>query len=150
MAAEHGQSIVEFVLVVPFLLVLLFGIVDFGIAINHSSDLNQVAAATARRLAVNSDPAFDPKAYLKSIAEPGVRNNSTLVITICLPGGTTPGTNAAVSVEATMDRTVTIVPGFPAAGPTLHLDGRATNRLETPATFTGVGSASTTQAPCDS
>ena len=35
---EKGQAMVEFAIVAPILLVLVFGIIEFGIAFNHSSD----------------------------------------------------------------------------------------------------------------
>lgn len=144
---QRGQSIVEFVFVLPFMLVLLFGVVDFGMALNTAGDLNHVAASTARKLAVNSDPSFDPVAYAKSIAEPQVRDNPTLVVEVGLPSGTTPGPDAAVCVKLKLDQTIRVIPGFPGAGPTLSPEGKAAMRLETPASFAGSGA--TTATACD-
>lgn len=141
MRSQTGQSIVEFVLVLPFLLVLLFGIVDFGIAINHSSDLNQVAADTARRLAVNSNSAFDPKAHVLASAEKAVSDNPTLSVDVSLPNGTAPGADHAVCVKITMKRGIQVVPGFEGIGPTLDLSGKAAMRLEMPANFSGSAAA---------
>ena len=138
--SERGQSIVEFVLVVPFLLVLLFGIVDFGMAINNSSDLNQVAADTARRLVVNADASFDPKAHVLATAEDVVSDNPTLAVDVSLPGGVTPGSDHAVCVKLTMKRDIQVIPGFD-IGPTLNLSGKAAMRLEMPANFTGSAAA---------
>ena len=145
-APEAGQSIVEFVLVLPFLLLILFGITQFGIAVNDGADMNQVASAAARKLAVNQQPSWDPVAYVKSIVEPPL-NNSTLKVTVCY-SGTNPGDSVAIKV--TVDKTVSVIPGFNNGGPTLHPSGRATMRLEAPLTFAGQGSAQSSLAPCQS
>lgn len=132
----------EFVFVLPFMLVLLFGIVDFGMAMNNASDLNQVAANTARRLSVNADTSLDPTAYAKSIAEKAVRDNPSLVVQVSLPSGSTPSATSAVCVKLTMSRTIHIIPGFPGAGPTLSMSGKAAHKLEMPAVFSGSSSGS--------
>ena len=134
---ERGQSIVEFAFVLPFMLLLLFGIVEFGIAVNNASDLNQVAANTARKLSVNADPSLDPTEYAKSIAEDAIAANPTFVVNVSFPNGTTPGPNAAVCVKITMDKTLEVIPGFSSVGPTLNLSGKAANKLEMPAVFGG-------------
>jgi hypothetical protein len=50
---ESGQSLVEFAVVLPLVLLLLLGIMDFGKAFNYWITENQVAAEGARRAAVN-------------------------------------------------------------------------------------------------
>jgi hypothetical protein len=50
---ETGQSLVEFAVVLPLVLLLLLGIMDFGKAFNYWITENQVAAEGARRAAVN-------------------------------------------------------------------------------------------------
>ena len=148
-AAESGQAIVEFVFVLPFMVVLLFGIVDFGLAVNNASDLNHVAAQTARRLAVNSDPNFDPVAYAKAATEASVGDDfNTLQVTIGLPSGTTPSQDAAVCVKLSMSRKITVIPGFTSFGPSLPISGRAAMRLEMPANFVGSAGASGASAAC--
>ena len=49
---EKGQALVEFTLVLPILLLLLFGIVEFGRVYNGSLTVNHVARETARAAAV--------------------------------------------------------------------------------------------------
>ena len=44
---ERGVAAVEFALVVPLLLVVLFGIIDFGFAINRYSIVNTAKPAWA-------------------------------------------------------------------------------------------------------
>jgi Flp pilus assembly protein TadG len=65
LASERGTAMVEFALILPILLVLALGIVDFGRAMNYWNDVNQIAADGARFAAVNKNPGDDP-------ATPGV------------------------------------------------------------------------------
>ena len=51
---------VEMALVMPILIVLAVGIVDFGRAMNYWNDVNQIAADGARFAAVNKNPGDDP------------------------------------------------------------------------------------------
>jgi hypothetical protein len=50
---ESGQSLVELAVVLPLLLLLLLGIMDFGRAFNYWITETQVASEGARRAAVN-------------------------------------------------------------------------------------------------
>ena len=50
---EDGQSLVELAVVLPLLLLLLLGIMDFGRAFNYWITETQVASEGARRAAVN-------------------------------------------------------------------------------------------------
>jgi Flp pilus assembly protein TadG len=53
---ESGQALVEFALVLPLLLLLLLGILDFSRAMNYYNDLTQLAAEGARAAAVSQNP----------------------------------------------------------------------------------------------
>ena len=53
---QRGAARVEFALVLPILLFLALGIVDFGRAINYWNDVNQIAGDGARFAAVNNNP----------------------------------------------------------------------------------------------
>ena len=52
-SGERGQAMVEFAIVVPILLVLVFGIIQFGIVFNHSLTLTDAVRAGARQGAVS-------------------------------------------------------------------------------------------------
>jgi Flp pilus assembly protein TadG len=54
--AESGAVLVEFALVVPLLLTLLFGMLDFGFAMNYWTDETHLANEGARWAAVNRNP----------------------------------------------------------------------------------------------
>ena len=53
---ESGAALVEFVLVLPLLLLLLFGMLDFGKAYNYWIDETPLAHEGARFAAVNKNP----------------------------------------------------------------------------------------------
>jgi Flp pilus assembly protein TadG len=53
---EKGQALVEFALILPLVLLILLGLVDFGRAMNYYNDMTQLAAEGARSAAVNHNP----------------------------------------------------------------------------------------------
>jgi Flp pilus assembly protein TadG len=53
---EEGVALVEFAFVLPLLLVLVLGIVDFGKAFNYKNDETHLANQAARYAAVNNSP----------------------------------------------------------------------------------------------
>jgi Flp pilus assembly protein TadG len=50
---ERGQTMTEFAFVLPFLIVLLFGIIQFGIIFNNYVTLTDAARAASRKGAVS-------------------------------------------------------------------------------------------------
>ena len=52
---ESGAAAVEFALLFPLFLVLVFGVIDFGLAINHQSLMNNAAREAAREGVFNPD-----------------------------------------------------------------------------------------------
>jgi Flp pilus assembly protein TadG len=53
---ERGTALVEFALIAPLLFLLLFGIIDFGRALNYYNEVTQLAGQGARAAAVNRNP----------------------------------------------------------------------------------------------
>jgi hypothetical protein len=53
---ERGQALVEFVLILPVFLLLVFGMVEFGKAFNYWIDMTHLANEGARYAAVNRWP----------------------------------------------------------------------------------------------
>jgi hypothetical protein len=56
---EDGVALVEFALVLPLLLLLIFGILEFGRAVNYWIDANHLANVAARWAAVDTNPGAD-------------------------------------------------------------------------------------------
>lgn len=98
--SEDGQALVEFALVLPVLLILLFGIVSFGVALNDWIDETQLVSEAARFAAVNVNPAVKeakeqeehthtkvtPKTLLEWIKAQGDNSNvQQATATICSP-----------------------------------------------------------------
>jgi Flp pilus assembly protein TadG len=54
--SERGTAIVEFALIAPVLFLLVFGIIEFGRALNYYNDLTQLAGQGARAAAVSRNP----------------------------------------------------------------------------------------------
>jgi Flp pilus assembly protein TadG len=54
--SERGTAVVEFALVAPILFLLVFGILDFGRALNYYNDLTQLAGQGARAAIVDRNP----------------------------------------------------------------------------------------------
>ena len=57
---ERGTALVEFALIAPLLFLLLFGIIDFGRALNYYNQVTQLAGQGARAAAVNRNPDGSP------------------------------------------------------------------------------------------
>jgi Flp pilus assembly protein TadG len=82
---ESGVALVEFALVVPILLVLLLGMLDFGKAFNYWIDETQLASSGARWAVVNANPglcdgtpATSLQAYIQCQADTNeLRNGGT-------------------------------------------------------------------------
>lgn len=55
-ASERGVALIEFALVLPFLLLIVLGVVDFGKALGYKNDETHLANQAARAAAVNSCP----------------------------------------------------------------------------------------------
>jgi hypothetical protein len=53
---ERGTSLVEFALVLPVLILILFGLLDAGKAFNYANDQTHLAAEGARWAVVNTNP----------------------------------------------------------------------------------------------
>jgi hypothetical protein len=54
--SERGTALVEFALIAPLLFLLLFGIIDFGRALDYYNQVTQLAGQGARAAAVNMNP----------------------------------------------------------------------------------------------
>jgi Flp pilus assembly protein TadG len=147
-ARQDGQALVEFALIAPLLLMLVFGIIYFGIGLNYWLDMNRVTNQGARQAAVNHWPtqcprgetscntstsatpcntvmATNSKARLQDVLRCQTRNNATA--TLCFPGktNTTATIGDPVKVKLTAPFTFFFMNKL-----SITLTGTATMRLE--------------------
>jgi hypothetical protein len=110
--SENGVALVEFALVLPVLVVLLFGMIDFGKAFNYWIDETHLANEGARWAVVNKNPGSSGTTLQEYIREqattPELRNGGTpavpnpLEVCIEFPAGTSNvGDPVKVTVETT-------------------------------------------------
>jgi hypothetical protein len=132
--AEHGQALVEFALVLPLLLALVFGIVEFALALNSQGDETHIASEIARYATVNQNPG---EASGKTLAQwgAGQLDNKALQegksrLCISFPKGNEAGQQVKVEFASTV-RWLPIPHLLPA---TTKVVGSAVMRLETSAT----------------
>jgi len=137
---ESGQAMVEFALILFPLLLLVAGIIQFGIGLNYWLDLQRVSNQGARWAAVNNWPPDCPRGSA-SCATPDTLQESlvrmaiadglqdSVQVEVCYP--LTPGaTEAKIGdpVRVRMETPFTFVPILGIG--TITLRGEATMRLE--------------------
>ena len=97
-ARDRGSAAVEFALVLPLLLLLVFGIIDFGRALNAQITLTQAAREGVRLAALGySAAAVQTRA---AAAATGLSGVAVTVATSCAPGAG-PAADAVVDVRYT-------------------------------------------------
>jgi Flp pilus assembly protein TadG len=95
---EQGQTMTEFAIVLPLLVVLLFGIIQFGIVFNNYVTLTDAARAAARKGAVSrnsSNPTSD--CQTQGFASAADLDSSKLQLTCTSSWG--PGSDVQVDAQ---------------------------------------------------
>lgn len=118
---QRGQAAVEFALVLPLLLLVLFAVVEFSRAYNAYNDLNQMAADGARFAAVGRFPGGAQ--LITDEADTNVARGAN--VSLSYPGGTCAVGN---SVTVTASAPITLAAILNVA--TVNLKGTATMRVE--------------------
>ncbi len=83
--SEKGAALVEFAIVAPLLLLLVFGIIEFGRAYNAQNTLTHAAREGAREYAITQDPVAGEAAAINAATS----LDSTLItatLSACDPG----------------------------------------------------------------
>jgi Flp pilus assembly protein TadG len=99
---EQGQTMAEFTLVLPVLAILLFGVIQFGIAFNHYLAVTDAVRAGARQAAVARylpDGEREGKVKAKVYASADGLDTSKLQVTVSASGGWEPGTDVTVTAS---------------------------------------------------
>jgi Flp pilus assembly protein TadG len=130
---EKGQALVEFALVLPMIIVVLFGVVLFGLALNDWIDETQLASSAARWAAVNNEHGLggeiNQPSFVKWVKEQGDNENvKNATVTMCSPTSTV---GDYVEVKLTYN-----YKWFEVAGLFAKLFGGTGIKAETPITVT--------------
>ena len=96
--SEQGQSITEFALALPILALLLFAVIQFGIAFNHYVTLTDATRAGARKAAVGRQLS-DPVGACQTAIRDSAKDLDGLQLTTSCSSTWQPG--ADVTVNAT-------------------------------------------------
>jgi Flp pilus assembly protein TadG len=101
-AEEQGGALLEFALVLPILLAVVFGIAQFGLAFNSANDETHIANEVARYAVVNEDPSA--KGSLAEWGKEQLDSNALAGEKVCIsyPNGTNIGNPVVVTVEGTL------------------------------------------------
>jgi hypothetical protein len=139
---ESGQTLVEFGLLLPVFLLLIVGIINFGIGLNFWLDMQRIANQGARWAVVDAYPGCPrsstpgagcaaPGAFQTFLSNQKIAKGEVVQPIICFEstsgGGGTPVAGDPVRVQITRQYPLRI-PFFDFANVTLH--ARATMRTE--------------------
>jgi Flp pilus assembly protein TadG len=124
LGAQGGQAFVEFVIVLPLLVLLVFGITQFGLAFRNYLAITDAARVAARAAAVKrtNDPCGAATTAIQNTVSAGQWAQVSSRITC------TAGPNVGDQVKITIDYPYAIgLPGVSASG---DLTASATERME--------------------
>ena len=152
---ESGQAMVEFGLILFPLLLLVVGIIQFGIALNYWLDMQRIANQGARWAAVNNWPPDCPKGSTtcaspntlqetlrRQMLTAGLKNNPDTSVQVCYPDG---AWDLGDPVRVQISSTFKLLPILGAGK--LNLTAKATMRLEH-SQVAGEGGVITGTVPC--
>lgn len=118
---ERGASAVEFALLLPLLMIILFGIIEFGMALYRQAILTNASREGARLGIVQSVPAI-------TNAQINARIDTYLTAAGIAPGSVTRAillivsvTGIPVTVSLTLPYTYVVLPGLTGIAPTINL-----------------------------
>jgi len=142
---QAGQALVEFALVLPILLLALFGVTHLGLAQVASHDQTHIAEEVARYVVVNQNPGAKEgkslQAWAKAQADDGNSKNGKVCITF--PNGAKPAEPVTVEFTSTMSWLPlgsTVAKALQGVT-NVQVKGTATMRLEQTPTEVAVGCA---------
>ncbi len=107
--ATRGQSLVEFAMVLPLLMIMVFGIIDFGMGLRSYISLTNATREGARFGAVGNPAGTYPTDCTGTsntsiigrvcVAMDDLRLTNLQNVTVSYPGGQTPGNSVVVSAH---------------------------------------------------
>lgn len=127
--SEAGASAVEFALLLPLLMMILFGIIEFGLALYRQAILTNASREGARLGIVQSIPAITTaqiNTAIDNYLTPAGINPGDVTRTI-VAGGVT---GTPVQVTLTLPYTYMVLPGLTSIAPQINLTARTEMRHE--------------------
>jgi len=124
MGSERGQSLVEFALALPILVLLLFAVIQFGVAFNNYVTLTDATRAGARKAAVGRQLS-NPQSTTITAVRSSATNLKQGDLNVTVSSTWQPG--ADVNVTATYPYTINLL-GIPFK--TGRLSSTTTERVE--------------------
>ena len=110
---DRGVVAIEFILVAPFLIALIFSIAQFGIFYARKVEVESAARDAARTLALT--PGMAPAAAVP----PGMTLDTTATNVGCVAGNTTSDARINLASDYTFS-----IPGVPIGMKTIRVEGR--------------------------
>jgi Flp pilus assembly protein TadG len=95
-ASEQGQTMTEFAIILPLFVVLLFGVIQFGIAFNNYVTLTDAARAAARKAAVSRESG-NPAGACVSAAQSAAADLKLANLTVTCSSTWQPGSDVTVT-----------------------------------------------------
>lgn len=99
----RGQAMIEFALVMPILMLVIFVFLQLGILLNNYLILNHLAREGARYAAVNSDYDSDTTTYVQSIIPSMINQNNLTIAVSPSEGDSTRTRGNPITVTLTYD-----------------------------------------------
>jgi len=127
--SESGASAVEFALLLPLLMMILFGIIEFGLALYRQAILTNASREGARLGIVQSVPAITTaqiNAAIDNYLTPAGITPGNVTRTITAGGAT----GTPVQVTLTLPYTFSVLPGLTSVAPQINLTARTEMRHE--------------------
>jgi Flp pilus assembly protein TadG len=135
LTGDRGGALLEFALVLPILLAVVFGIAQFGFAFNSANDETHIANEVARYATVNENPSSKTlQEWGRSQADSNALSGQTVCISF--PNGTR---NIGDPVLVTVSGTINWFPILRLKATSTTVTGTAYMRLETPPSKYGAG-----------
>jgi Flp pilus assembly protein TadG len=123
MRDQRGVAVVEFALVLPLLLLLLFGIVEFGMILYDKAVITSASRAAARQGVAFGENAAGNPVYLPVTGTPGIQSIATGNLSTNLINFSTTATPTVTVTSCTASGTCTVGAG--------KVDGTSINPLAT-------------------
>ncbi len=103
---ERGSVMAEFALILPILLIVLFGIIEFAIAFNRAQAIEAAAREGARLASISTTSPSDVEARV-NLALVGIPLDGPVTVAVS-PGGCAGREGQAITVNVSSVKTVTI------------------------------------------